>query len=393
MAPARGKVAFVAGANGITGNAIIEHLIRKPESECSIALDFLNLVELIQRTAALCHDVTHAFFTSYVHIADSAKLRDCNVPLLHKFLVAIDTVAASKLQRACLQTGGKVSKGHSTVSHCGLAIVSSIMVPTLDLLKSLFTKEMGRYEDKGENFYYSQEDFLCTLAAKHSWNRNVIRPNAIIGYTPADMIMGVPPIFPGNKFFFDQCVDYSSYAPSIADPSDWAVTDKHTENEALNHQNSYVFVWKQLYGRLGRYFGIGDPELTEWAAKGNRERMAKNFLMIEWRKGKKQVWERVLARYGGQLEAFEPGTWDFFDWARYDDTYDTYVETFRAFGQATQVSLAPPPYDAVTLMKAKVNKEQNGVATNGVSHDELKNGLENEFQKGHFENEDLAVKI
>lgn len=33
MAPAKGKVAFVTGANGITGNAIIEHLIRKPESE------------------------------------------------------------------------------------------------------------------------------------------------------------------------------------------------------------------------------------------------------------------------------------------------------------------------------------------------------------------------
>lgn len=36
MAPPRGKVAFVTGANGITGNAIIEHLIRKPESEWSV---------------------------------------------------------------------------------------------------------------------------------------------------------------------------------------------------------------------------------------------------------------------------------------------------------------------------------------------------------------------
>lgn len=28
-----GKVAFVTGANGITGNALIEHLIRQPASE------------------------------------------------------------------------------------------------------------------------------------------------------------------------------------------------------------------------------------------------------------------------------------------------------------------------------------------------------------------------
>lgn len=165
------------------------------------------------------------------------------------------------------------------------------------------------------------------------------------------------------------------------------------------------------------------PEFTEWAAEGDQQRMENNFLMTEWHKDKKQVWERVVAKYGGQLKAFEWGTWDFFDWAvgkawltigsvgkarkfgwkRYDDTYDTYVETFRAFenagvlpyadvlraenkGQATQASLAPHPYDAVTLMKAKVKKEQNSVATNGVNHDGLKNGRENGFQNGHVEN-------
>ncbi|EXK75701.1 hypothetical protein FOQG_19533 [Fusarium oxysporum f. sp. raphani 54005] len=120
------------------------------------------------------------------------------------------------------------------------------------------------------------------------------------------------------------------------------------------------------------------------------------------------------------------GTWDFFDWAvgkawvtigsvgkackfgwkRYDDTYYTCVETFRAFenagvlpcadvlraenmSQATQASLAPHPCDAVTLMKAKVKKEQNGEATNGVSHQGLKNGHHN----GHVESGDLDVKV
>jgi hypothetical protein len=63
-------------------------------------------------------------------------------------------------------------------------------------------------------------------------------------------------MFPGNKFFFDQCVDDSSYAPSIADLSVWAVTEEQAKNEAFNHQNGDVFVWKQLWGKLGRYFGI-----------------------------------------------------------------------------------------------------------------------------------------
>jgi NAD(P)-dependent dehydrogenase (short-subunit alcohol dehydrogenase family) len=33
MSPLSGKVAFVTGANGITGFAIIEHLIRQPKAE------------------------------------------------------------------------------------------------------------------------------------------------------------------------------------------------------------------------------------------------------------------------------------------------------------------------------------------------------------------------
>jgi hypothetical protein len=33
MPLAYGKVAFVAGVNGVSGNAIVEHLIRKPKTE------------------------------------------------------------------------------------------------------------------------------------------------------------------------------------------------------------------------------------------------------------------------------------------------------------------------------------------------------------------------
>ena len=82
--------------------------------------------------------------------------------------------------------------------------------------------------------------------------------------------------------------------------------------------------------------------------------MANNFLMTEWAKDKKEVWERVVAKYGGNPKAFDWGTWDFFDWAigkawltigsvskarrlgwsRYDDTYDAWIQTFRAFENA-----------------------------------------------------------
>lgn len=59
---------------------------------------------------------------------------------------------------------------------------------------------MGRYEDYGENFYYFQEDFMFELAAKRKWDWNIIRPNAIIGFTPA----GEPYISCSIFYFFAQ---------------------------------------------------------------------------------------------------------------------------------------------------------------------------------------------
>lgn len=55
----------------------------------------------------LCHDVTHAFFASYIHVMDFAKLKESNVPLFQNFLLAIDQCSKS-LERVVLHTGGKV---------------------------------------------------------------------------------------------------------------------------------------------------------------------------------------------------------------------------------------------------------------------------------------------
>ncbi|KAM5363919.1 hypothetical protein ACJZ2D_011771 [Fusarium nematophilum] len=413
---ARAKVAFVTGANGITGNALIEHLIRQPSTEWSkivitsrrtptqvfwqdprirfVALDFLQPVEdLIEAMTPFCHDVTHAFFASYVHHADFKKLKDYNIPLFNKFLVSIDTVAAKTLQRVCLSTGGK---------HYGVHL-GPVEVP--------IHEGMARYNDHGENFYYPQEDFLFDLAAKRTWDWNVIRPNAIIGFTPAGNGMsaaltlaiyilcckeaGKVPVFPGNKFFYNS-VDDASYAPSLADMNVWAATNEHTKNEAFNHTNGDVIVWKYFWPKLAAYFGVEIPENQEWKASGEGERMEHNFLMTDWAKDKSPVWEQVVDKHGGNPEAFKWGTWDFFDWAvgkawftigsvskarkfgwtRYDDTYDTWIETFRSFENAgvlpvqlggldLHTKLRPHPAEVVTAKEIAINgHKENGVVEN-----------------------------
>lgn len=145
--------------------------------------------------------------------------------------------------------------------------------------------------------------------------------------------------------------------------------------------------------------------------------MANNFLMTEWSKDKKEVWERVVAKHGGQLEAYDWGTWDFFDWAvgkawctissvskarkfgwqRYDDTYDTYIEAFQSFENAgvlprsdichtaaelrKRSALLPHPGNAVSLAKGKL---ENGTHENGVKHNGVLNG---------FQSSDLAAEV
>lgn len=96
------------------------------------------------------------------------------------------------------------------------------------------------------------------------------------------------------------------------------------------------------------------PPQTEWDALGYDGVYAHNFKMGDWAQGKQQYWDSVCEKYGGDKDAFDWGTWGFFDWMigkawpttssmskarkfgwhRHDDTYETYVETFRAFENA-----------------------------------------------------------
>lgn len=122
--------------------------------------------------------------------------------------------------------------------------------------------------------------------------------------------------------------------------------------------------------------------------------------MIEWAKDKKPVWDRICEKYGGKKEAFDWGTWDFFDWAvgkswmsicsvnkarkfgwdRFDDTYDTWIETYKSFENAGVLPklLVKSPNGAVTCsgndsVNGFIKEGPNGAITG--SGTESVNGL------------------
>ncbi|KAF4222005.1 hypothetical protein CNMCM5878_007557 [Aspergillus fumigatiaffinis] len=337
------KVAFVTGANGISGYSIIEHLVRQPKQQWSkiivtsrrslpnawidprvefLAVDFLDPVEkIIAKLKDICVDTTHAFFTSYVHNDDFELLRDQNVPLFRNFLDAVDTVCP-KLQRVCLQTGGKYYGVH----------LGPVKVP--------LEESFPRYDEHGYNFYYAQEDYLREIQKRRNmWSYNIIRPNAINGF-----------------------------APHV-----WVASHDHCKDEVFNHTNGDVFVWKYIWPDFAAYFGLEVrtllrltfvrrilttvsqvPEPIFDKATGQASTLANAIDMVEWAKDKRVVWEQIVKKYGGKVYAFDWGTWGFFNWAtgkswltissmskarefgwsRYDRTLDTWTETYRSFENA-----------------------------------------------------------
>ncbi|KAI2860285.1 hypothetical protein CBS147321_10802 [Aspergillus niger] len=348
MSPLPEKVAFVTGANGISGYAIVEHLIRQPKQEWSkiivtsrrplptpwidprvefVAVDFLESVEtIVSKIKDICAPVTHAYFTSYVHDNDFKVLKEKNVPLFRNFLDAVDAVCPALRRYYGVHLG-------------------PVKVP----LEESFSREAQK--------------------RRNTWSYNIIRPNAINGYAPHANGMSEaltiaiymlicrelnqPATFPGNEYFWNS-IDDNSYAPSLADLTVWASSQEHCRDEVFNHVNGDVFVWKHIWQDVAKYFGVEVPEPKFEKAAGQAKTLSNEIDMVEWAKDKRAVWETVVQKHGGKVEAFDWGTWGFFNWAtgkswltissinkarkygwkRHDNTFDTWIETYRSFENA-----------------------------------------------------------
>ncbi|KAL4964290.1 SDR family oxidoreductase [Aspergillus stella-maris] len=375
-APPSARVAFVTGANGMGGQAIVDHLIRTPKHEWSqiiitsrnapktcwtdprvrfIALDFLQEEReaLIAKLKKRCRQVTHAFFTSYVHDSKPAKLPETNCPLFSNFLEAVDA-ACPRLQRVSLQTGGK----HYGIQYRGFDFPCSEDTP--------------RYQGPGAEtlFYYQQEDTLFAVQQRTKrWHYNIIRPFGIVGFTnqfsgmnEALLIaqyflicreLGHSAQWPGNYNGWHQ-VEGQSYAPSLADMHVWAATSEQACDQAFNHGNGDAIVWRFLWTLFGRYYGVEIEGPDSYAGADNQQ---PRFKMAEWARDKRAIWMRITEQYGGAADSFQdqgfamldglfspptPGATFLttthkareFGWGRIDDSHEAWISTFRSYENA-----------------------------------------------------------
>ncbi|KAI4679683.1 hypothetical protein J4E85_001215 [Alternaria conjuncta] len=330
------KVALVTGGNGITGSAIIEHLVKNTTSAewrnivvtsrspfkttvhddriMFLALDLSdNPDALIKKMRSACQDVTHAYFSSYVHKDDFAELNHANEKLFANFLDALLVVAPS-LENCTLQTGGKHYNVH------------------LSPVPSPAREEEPRRESPLGNFYFAQEDYLTTRQTGQNWTWNVIRPEAIIGHTskPNGMNsaltyalyflvckeMGVEARMPTNQLYWEGYDDLSD-SRLIADLTVWASTHPHAGNQAFNVVNGDYFSWRYMWPRIAAYAGArATSEQTFEKPRPSEGETQLDLSLAEWAVDKQEVWERICEKNGcpEAKATWASGTWAFQDW-------------------------------------------------------------------------------
>ncbi|KAN0116944.1 hypothetical protein V8E51_002921 [Hyaloscypha variabilis] len=356
-----GKVAFITGGNGITGGAITEYLAQNTTSEqwgkiivtsrspfqsavqdpriTFVALDFSESVStLAPKMAAHCSEVTHAYFSSY------------------NFLGALQQ-AAPQLENVTLQTGGKHYNVH------------------LGPVPSPCREEDPRRAASADNFYFPQEDYLVAAQKGQRWTWNVVRPEAIVGWTvkPNGMSsamtfalyflvckeLGTEAAMPTNQRYWEGYDDVSS-AQLIADLTIFVSTHPRCANEAFNVTNGDYFEWRYMWPRLATYFGAAASSEQKFSKPRPEEGQVQlDRSLAEWARGKREVWDRICdkANLPDAKATFESGTWAFqdwvfqrtwsatlsinkarrFGWTGHIDTYQCFVETFQKFKDLGQV--------------------------------------------------------
>lgn len=260
------KRALVAGATGIVGLNVAEHLrdlggweitglSRRPPVGASYMQT--HAVDLLDREAALktlaTLRPTHVYFCTWT----LGKNEDDNIRLNGGMLrTLLDGVAAAgTVEHVAVVTGTKHYLG-----------------PFEDYGKvtpvTPFREDAPRLTKK--NFYYELEDVVMDYAARHGYGWSVHRSHTIIGYAVGNLMnigatlatfasickaTGRPFTFPGTSTAYQGINDITD-ARLLAKHIVWASTEPNARNEAFNATNGDVFRWEQLWKRIADYFGI-----------------------------------------------------------------------------------------------------------------------------------------
>jgi nucleoside-diphosphate-sugar epimerase len=241
------KVALVAGASGIVGRGLVEHLTslgewrviglarKAPDGESRarhIAVDLLDPQGCKDRLGGL-GEVTHVFYAAYQERPTEAEQVAANGAMLRNLVNAIEA-AAPGLEHVSLTEGVKAYG-------CQFG-------PFKTPAKETDPRHMP------PNFYYDQEDFLRERQRGRAWTWSVLRPNLVCGpgvghpmnltmviavYASMSRELGLPLWFPGTRGAYTSLFEATD-AVHLARAAVWAGTEPRCANQVFIYERRSV---------------------------------------------------------------------------------------------------------------------------------------------------------
>ena len=312
------KVAVVAGATGMAGHTLVEHLIKQKEWHIvplarnidsfrgvservdPVQVDLLDRSQLKQALSQF--QATHLFYTAW-H-APPGGLRADDGPILDPMRVKQQIAFAGRwvvpnfrrskrlqdiFYRAFIRKSGLLDSEKRNLQM--LTNVVEVLAEPPHRLKHASLLTGGRFYGvhMGPQLYPgyvlpATEDLLCHPApsaylemesylqgrAANSFDWSVIRPMFIVGQSPKPSLnigyaiaiyawllkqMGQPLIFPGGLDSYQVKGQFSD-SRLLASMLEWAASEATAANNVFNLVNGDCVSWAEIWPKLGEYFGM-----------------------------------------------------------------------------------------------------------------------------------------
>ncbi len=318
------KTVLVAGAVGVIGRAVVDHLSRvadtrviglsrrKPDFQTSAEYVQVDLDDPANAMSVLgkFKETTHLVFAAYQARDDAYEQVKTNMTLLRNFVEPVVQSAAG-LAHVGLMQGGKAYGCHLGPFPTPAKESDARHVPP--------------------NFYYDQEDFLREASRGKAWSWTAFRPEAVCGMavgSPMNLLtvlgvygslcrkLGVPLWFPGSDASYRALYQVTD-ARILAKAVEWAGSTPACRGEVYNITNGDYFRWSQVWPKLAAFFGVeAGPPMP--------------IVLTERLRGMGPVWDDLVKERG--LLPYRLGdiaAWSFGD-AILKTPYDNITSTIKA---------------------------------------------------------------
>jgi nucleoside-diphosphate-sugar epimerase len=305
------KTALVAGANGIIGKNLVEHLradggwnvvgLARRGGPGTVAVDLLDPADTRAKLSELTA-TTHLFYAAYQDRPTWAELVAPNVAMLTNLVDALEPAA---LEHVSLMQGYKVYGAH----------LGPFKTP-------------ARETDAGHlppEFNVDQQRILEQRSGAWTWS--AIRPSVVGGtalgnpmnlalviavYAAMSKELGLPLRFPGKPGAYDSLLEMTD-AGLLAEATVWATG----RQGAFNIANGDLFRWSELWPKLAAYFDLDvAPPL----------RMSLTDVMAD----KGPLWTSMAAEHGLTASyADVSSSWAFGDFV-FGWDYDMFADTSKS---------------------------------------------------------------